>query len=97
MPILVSDAWRALAIIGPPALKKLTSVLAAGVPGGLLEKANFHYRNSKPDPFGVEDITNIIKAYQRAVSWKSVLTREEVEEWIGINKLWDETFNKFNV
>jgi hypothetical protein len=94
MPALVSDAWRALAIIGPPALAKLTSVLASR---SLIDRATFHYQKSKSDPFGVEDITNIIGALKRAESWKSVLTKDDVDEWVAMNNLWEETFNKFDV
>jgi 3',5'-cyclic AMP phosphodiesterase CpdA len=94
MPALVSDAWRALAIVGPPALAKLTSALASR---GLIDRATFHYQKSKPDPFGVEDITNIIGALKRAESWKIVLTKNDVDEWVAMNNLWEETFNKFDV
>jgi hypothetical protein len=40
---------------------------------------------------------DIIKAYNRANSWKGVLTKEEVDEWKATNMLWVETFNTFNV
>lgn len=89
MPALVSDAWRSLAIIGPTALKKLSSVLVARP---LIEKAKFHY-----PPRPLTEMDDIIKAYNRANSWKGVLTKEEVDEWKATNMLWVETFNTFNV
>lgn len=92
MPALVSDAWRTLALVGPPALKKLSSVLASG---SLMDRAKFHY--ARPDPYGLSDLTNTLKAFLRAHSWKDVLTKDDVEEWIAMNRLWEETFNRFNV
>ena len=89
MPVLVSDAWRSLAIIGPKALKKLSSVLAAR---SLIEKAKFHY---PPRPY--TEMYDILNAYNRANSWKGVLNKEEVDEWKAMNLFWVETFNKFNV
>ena len=92
MPALVSDAWRALAIIGPPALKKLSAVLASP---SLVERAAFHYGRS--DPYGLDDVSQVIKAFKVAQSWKGVLTKDDVAEWVAMNRLWDETFNRFNV
>lgn len=92
MPALVSDAWRALAITGPVALRKLQAVLAAE---DMLKETNFHY--AKRDPFGLEDITQARKSFAQAASWTGVLTKDDVEEWAAMNKLWDETFTKFNV
>ncbi len=90
MPILVADAWRTLANFGSQAFKKLNSLLASRP---LLERAKFHY--AKPDPFGVEDITYLLKSYNQAYSWRDVLTKDDIEEWVAINKLWDEIFIKF--
>ena len=90
MPVLVADAWRSLAVLGPPAIKKLNSVLKSRT---LLERAKFHY--AKPDPFRTKDITHILESYNRANSWKDVLTKDDVDEWVAMNKLWDETFDKF--
>lgn len=92
MPALVADAWRALAITGKAALRRLQAVLGSEE---LLKRANFHY--AKRDPFGIEDITQIIQSFKRADSWKGVLTKDDVEEWAAMSKLWDETFTKFNV
>lgn len=92
MPALVSDAWRALAIVGPTALRRLQAVLASEE---MLKRANFHY--ARPDPFGLADITQIRLSYARADSWKGVLTKDDVAEWVAMNGLWDETFTKFNV
>jgi hypothetical protein len=92
MPALVSDAWRSLAIIGPNALKKLSSVLAARE---LIGKAKFHYQKTKPDPYS--ELSDIIRAYNMARSWRNVLTQEEIDEWKQMNKLWVETFDTFNV
>lgn len=91
MPAAVSDAWRALAIVGPAALKKLQAVLTSKA---LLDRANFHY--AKPDPLGLDDITQIRKSYARAASWTGVLTKDDVEEWVAMDKLWQEVFIRFN-
>jgi hypothetical protein len=92
MPALVADAWRVLAIIGPQALKRLTAVLASD---RLLGRANFHF--ARPDPFGVSDMTAVRRSFAQAQTWKEVLTRDDVEEWVAMNRLWDETFNRFHV
>ncbi len=91
MPAAVSDAWRALAIVGPAALKKLQAVLASKA---LLDRANFHY--AKPDPLGLDDMTQLRKSYARAASWTGVLTKDDVEEWVAMDKLWQEVFIRFN-
>jgi hypothetical protein len=87
MPMLVSDAWRALAIIGPSALKKLPSVLASR---SLLEKARIYFTGH--DSFGVKAV---LEAFNQALFLKNVLTQEEVEDWTAMNKLWEETFTRF--
>ena len=92
MPALVSDAWRVLAITGPLALRKLQAVLAAE---DMLKRAIFHH--ARRDPYGLEDITRVRQSIAQAASWTGVLTRDDVEEWVAMNRLWDETFTKFNV
>ena len=90
MPPMVSDAWRALALAGPTAFVKLSAVLKAGP---LIERAVFHF--AKPDPTRTSDIAAVIKAFKQAQSWKGVLTKDDVNEWIAVDKLWNETFEKF--
>jgi hypothetical protein len=95
MPGLVADAWHALATIGPPSLEKLRAVLAGR---SLVERASrtdLSWRGH--DPLAFNDITQIRLAWQRAQSWQDVLTREEIEGWVATDKLWQETFTKFNV
>lgn len=95
MPELVADAWHALATIGPPASKKLREVLAGR---GVVERAShtdLSWRGH--DPYGLSEIKEIRLAWERALSWKDVLTRENVEEWVAVDELWEETFVKFNV
>ena len=94
MPVLVADAWHALASIGPSALMKLSKVLAGN---GVVVRASKRDWGWRDDPMGLADITQIRLAWQRAQSWELVLTRQEVEEWVAMNKLWEETFLKFNV
>jgi hypothetical protein len=92
MPFLVADAWHALAAIGPSALRQLTKVLAAR---GVVERASTRDESWRSNP--VSDIGWIRRAWQMADSWKEVLTKEEVEEWVAMNKVWEETLTKFNV
>lgn len=92
MPALVADAWRVLAIIGPLALKDLTAVLGSAA---LIDRATFHF--AKPDPYGLSDLTAVRRSFAQAQSWKEVLTRDDVQEWVAMNRLWDETFNRFYV
>lgn len=94
MPSQVADAWRTLAITGPRALKALESLKGRW---SILDGAIFHFKKSKPDPFGLEDITQIVLAARRAESWKGVLTKDDVEEWVAMSGLWDEAYSKFFV
>jgi hypothetical protein len=52
---------------------------------------------SRRDPFELEDITKIRHAWDRAKSWEPVLNKEEIEEWVATNNLWEDTFVKFLV
>jgi len=100
MPVLVADAWRALAVIGPPALAKLRRALTARA---VVEEASLRDLSWRPQTMGgpaanpLADITQIRLAWQRANSWTPVLTAEEVAEWTAVNRLWDEVFTRFNV
>ena len=94
MPAQVADAWRTLAIAGPRALKALESLKGRW---STLDAAIFHFKRAKPDPFGQEDITQIVLAARRAESWKGVLTKDDVEEWVAMNGLWEEAYAKFFV
>jgi hypothetical protein len=94
MPELVADAWHALATIGPAARKKLLKVLGGRA---VVERASTIYDKWRNDPLALEDITQIRLAWQRAQSWEPVLTKEDVEEWIAMNNLWEETLGKFDV
>jgi hypothetical protein len=95
MPALVADAWHALATIGPPTREKLSEVLAGR---GVVEKASLKYAKWRGgDPLGLEDITQIRRAWQKVLSWEVVLTKEDVEEWVAMNKMWEDTLVKFNV
>jgi hypothetical protein len=94
MPEMVSDAWHTLAVVGPHARSKLSKALAAAP---VVSRAMFHYQKSRPDPFENEDITRVVNAWRTANRWKAILTKEEVQEWIAMEKLWIEFFNKFNV
>ncbi|MGH2562043.1 MAG: hypothetical protein ACRDJH_23540, partial [Thermomicrobiales bacterium] len=93
MPALVADAWHALATIGPPARAKLAEVLAGEGVVVRASKKDWGWRDN--DPF--QDITQIRHAWQKALSWKDVLTKDEVDNWVYLDKLWEETLKKFNV
>ena len=100
MPILVADAWHALAVIGPAARAKLNKTLKGR---DTVEEASRRDLSWRPksmggppaDPFA--EITQIRLAWQRANSWSPVLTSEDIQEWAAVDKLWDEAFTKFNV
>lgn len=92
MPQQIADAWHVLATIGPRALAKLKSVVKERE---LVGEAILHHQ--RPDPLGISDITNIKMAINRADSWSGVLTNEEVEEWVAMNRLWEEVWTKFFV
>jgi hypothetical protein len=94
MPILVADAWRALAIIGPPARAKLRKTLAGR---DIVEQASLKDLSWRGQQNPFADITQIRRAWQRALSWEPVLTSDALQDWQSVNKLWDEVFNKFNV
>ncbi|MGH2531427.1 MAG: hypothetical protein ACRDJW_03875, partial [Thermomicrobiales bacterium] len=93
MPALVADAWHALATIGPPTRGKLSEVLAGRDVVERASKRHWGWRNNDP----LQDITQIRHAWQKALSWEIVLTKEDIQEWVAINKLWEETLVKFNV
>ena len=100
MPILVADAWHALAVIGPPSRAKLGNALKGKA---VVEEASRRDLSWRPksiggppaDPFA--EITQIRRAWQQANSWSSILASDDVEEWTAVHKLWDEVFTKFNV
>ncbi len=100
MPILVADAWHALAVIGPPSRAKLSNALKGRA---VVEEASRRDLSWRPksmsgppaDPFA--EITQIRRAWQQANSWSSILASDDVEEWTAVHKLWDEVFTKFNV
>jgi D-alanyl-D-alanine carboxypeptidase len=94
MPVLVADAWRALAIIGPPARAKLRKTLAGR---DIVEQASLKDLSWRGQQNPFADITQIRRAWQRALSWEPVLTSDAVQDWQSVNKLWDMVFNKFNV
>ncbi|MFG1934406.1 M15 family metallopeptidase [Mycobacterium sp. NPDC048908] len=95
MPILVADAWRALAVIGPPARGKLVEAINAR---NVIEEASLRDLSWRGQQNPFADITQIRRAWREAhYVWEPVLTREAVEDWQSVNKLWDEVFNKFNV
>jgi hypothetical protein len=66
MAPLVSDAWTVLAVMGPKALTSLNSTLK--------ERAFMHWAKRRyqrgPDPYGAEEITKVLLAFDRADSWK---------------------------
>jgi hypothetical protein len=100
MPILVADAWHALAVIGPPARASLDKALkghdvvieASGADTSWYPKS---LGGPPANPWA--EITQIRLAWHRANSWSPVLTSEDIEEWVAVNKEWDETFTRFNV
>lgn len=94
MPILVADAWRALAIIGPPARAKLRKTLAGR---DVVEQASLKDLSWRGQQNPFADITLIRRAWQRALSWEPVLTSDAIQDWQSVDKLWDEVYNKFNV
>jgi hypothetical protein len=91
MPVYVADAWHALAVIGPVAREKMLKALSKR---DVVDRAAFHHRRGNDT--GFEDIYKIINALKQAESWEPVLTREEIEEWVGMDKLWDAVFMEFN-
>ncbi len=92
MPAQIAEAWRTLAIVGPRALKLQTSLKQRW---GLVDDAAKRFRRLKSDPLGVDDITQVARAALRADSWREVLTKDDVEEWIAMSGLWEETYTKF--
>ena len=93
MPLLVADAWQALATVGPPAREKLRKALAGRE---VVESASRRDWGWRDDPLELNDITQIRHAWQRALSWEPVLAREDIEEWVAMAKLWEATLTKFN-
>lgn len=95
MPILVADAWHALATIAPWARAKMLKALAAR---GVVEQASLRdlsWRGQR-DPFA--DITRMRHAWREAhYEWEPVLTDAAVDDWRRVNALWEEVFRKFNV
>jgi len=94
MPELVADAWHALASIGPPARTKLLNILAQLA---LVDRASFKFPQWTKDPLGLEDITQLRLAWNRAKSWEPILTKEDIADWVAENKSWEEALAKFNV
>jgi hypothetical protein len=94
MPFLVSDPWRALALIAPVALDRLSPVLRQAAVVG---KARYQFETSTPDPFGAQDITRVRWAFDTANWWKKILTKECVGTGTFTNNKWQEVFRKFNV
>jgi hypothetical protein len=100
MPILVADAWHALAVIGPPARSKLNKALKGR---SVVEEASRKDLSWRPTVMGgppanpFADITQIRLAWQRANSWTPVLAADEIDEWRAVNRLWEEVFTRFNV
>lgn len=91
MPAQVANTWRTLAIVGPRALKLMQSLRSRWP---IVERAVLRLRRG-PDPMGFEDVTQLALAAKRAQSWNTVLTKEDVEEWRAMNRLWDEAYAKF--
>jgi hypothetical protein len=93
MAPLVTDAWNALAVIAPKALKSLSSVLK--------ERAFMHWAKRRyqrgPDPYGAEEITKVLLAFDRADCWREVITQEAIDKWKAKNALWEGTWKNFNV
>jgi hypothetical protein len=95
MPELVADAWHALAVIAPSARERLRVALAER---GVVERASLTDLSWRGhDPLELQDITQLRRAWQRTLSWEDILTPENLKEWARVDKLWEETFTKFNV
>jgi hypothetical protein len=90
MPVMVADAWHALASFGPPA-RKMLSKLRGG--RALVDRASFHFARHPT----LEEIDQIRRAWNGADAWEPILNKEEVAEWVAVNKLWEEMLAKFNV
>jgi hypothetical protein len=95
MPALVSDAWHALASIGPAARKKLLDVLAGRLVVENVSRTNLAWRGH--DPLALEDVTQLRLAWQKAKSWEFLLGKDDIEEWVAMNKQWEETWLRFDV
>ena len=93
MAPLVSDAWKALAVLGPKALKSLSSALKERA---FMHWAKTRYQRGK-NTYDIDGLHDVLLAFDRADSWREVITQEEVEEWQAMNALWDEMWNNFNV
>jgi hypothetical protein len=95
MPILVADAWRALAVIGPPARTELTKALGGR---GIVEEASLKDLSWRAGGNPFADITQMRRAWRETnEAWAPVLTSEAVADWRSVNELWDGVFVKFNV
>lgn len=94
MPVMVTDAWHALAIIGPAARAKLREVMRGENVIVAASKQDWHWR---ADPGRLQDISQIRDAWYRTKSWEPLLAKDQVEWWVDTDKLWKETFDKFNV
>ena len=94
MPVMVSDAWHALATIGPATRAKLLEVLRGANVVVAASKQGWKWR---ADSMRLEEISQIRDAWYRTKSWEPLLAKDQIEWWIDTDNLWKDTFNKFNV
>ena len=90
MPILVSDAYRALAVLGPAALALLPKLLRSG---RLVNRAIVHFTNRSP--VLTSEIRLVTRAYNDLLKARSIVTKENIAWWVSVDDFWKEEFNKF--
>jgi hypothetical protein len=94
MPVLVADAWRALALNGEQAVKRLAIIIENRE---LVARARLFFERATPDPWEVNDITRLYAAYTGSISWRAVLDPDQVKIWSASHAAWEELFRKFDV
>ncbi len=95
MPILVADAWRTLALVGPSARTELTKALGGRY---IVEEASLKDLSWRAGGNPFADITQMRRAWRETHNeWAPVLTSDAVADWRSVNGLWDEVFAKFDV
>jgi hypothetical protein len=92
MPPLVSDAWYALAKLGPEARSHYDKVMKER---DFLQWAMPRYKKRRD--FGFEDIDEVFIAFRRTFSWNEVLTNEAIAGWKAKDELWEKMWKNFNV
>jgi hypothetical protein len=93
MPVMVADAWHALASFGPPARRKYLKLFRGFA---LIDRASVHDWSWKRNPYA--EIAEIRRTWNRAKRLReAVLTEENIEMWVTGNRWWEEMLAKFNV